>query len=64
VKNDPVPFELKWSFFGKYLICLNAADAILSILLSSLPNNPKKAAPTVTGSPGLGIVGALLLAQR
>jgi hypothetical protein len=29
-----------------------------------LPNNPSKTAPTVTGSLGLGIVGALLMPQR
>jgi hypothetical protein len=59
-----VPFELKWFFFGEYLICLNATDANLSIFSIVIAEQPKGAAPTVTGSPGPGIAGALLLAQR
>ena len=54
MKNDPVPFELKWSFFGEYLICLNVADAILSIFSIVIAEQPKEGCSDRDGSTALG----------
>ena len=50
------PFELKCFFFGEYLICLNVADAILSIFSIVIAEQPKQGCSDRDGGAPVGVL--------